>query len=196
MEAWDVLIGQCSIRKLHRTAATSFSRSTSCLQGQRSQGQNDLDTHTYPSFVVHIPKLTSVARICWIQKQPQDFQGQGHIYKANCRGDKMACLCTFTIRGSATYTNLTMQHQHFGYSRCHNIFPWFPHHVRMYFNTSKVKDDWGKLTWSCTHIPNLNMMRYTYPALQWVFPPEQRPITLNDIKWWCQMKSNDDVKWY
>ena len=48
-------------------------RSRSWRQGWRSQDQNSMPMHIYPSWVVHTLKLAMLSSINWTQQCPQDF---------------------------------------------------------------------------------------------------------------------------
>ena len=82
------------INTLGTGASTRFPRSWSCLQSQRSQGQNSMLMHNYTLWVVHVHKLATLASIPWAQKRPKDSQGQGHSSKVKGHSTKIPCTTT------------------------------------------------------------------------------------------------------
>ena len=69
--------GHVGINTLDTGTPTRFPRSRLWPQGQRSQDQNSVLMHIYPTWVVYKHKLATLASIPWAQDHLQDSQGQG-----------------------------------------------------------------------------------------------------------------------
>ncbi len=96
--------GQVCINALDTGVFIRIPRSRSQWQGQRSQDQNVMLMHIYPSLVAHRHKMAKMASIPWIQECPIEFQGQGHCSKVKGHMTNISYPCTPTPHGQSTGT--------------------------------------------------------------------------------------------
>ena len=92
--------GHVGINTLGTGASTRFQISRSWLQGKRSQNLNSIPMHIYPTWIVHRPKLTTLASKLWTQEGPQESHGQGHGSKAKGHRTKIQSHAHLPIMGS------------------------------------------------------------------------------------------------
>ena len=84
---------------LNTGGSTRIPRSTSWLQGRRSQDQNSMPMCIDPSWVVHRHRLATLESISWTQGRPQESQVQCHGSKVKGHRTKIPCACTSTPHG-------------------------------------------------------------------------------------------------
>ncbi len=78
MGSLQAYIGYIGINTMDTAESTRITKSRPWLQGQRSQDRNCMPMHIYPSWVVPMHKLVTLASILWVHECPQNSQGQGH----------------------------------------------------------------------------------------------------------------------